>query len=82
MVTNDEELDAAFAFLENGAGAAPGPFDADLTTRGLKTLVLRMQRHSENAVAVAQFLVGHPAVARGRIGVCPATRVLASSRGR
>ncbi len=62
LVTNDKELDDAFAFLQNGAGAVPGPFDAYLTMRGLKTLVLRMQRHSENASAVAQFLAGHPAV--------------------
>lgn len=64
LVTDDEELDAAFAFLQNGAGAVPGPFDAYLTMRGLKTLVLRMQRHSENATAVAEFLSGHPAVSR------------------
>src|SRR6201992_2135264 len=62
LVTNDEELDAAFAFLQNGAGAVPGPFDAYLTMRGLKTLVLRMQRHSENAAAVAEFLSGQPSV--------------------
>ncbi|RRR40115.1 cystathionine gamma-synthase [Mycolicibacter terrae] len=64
LITDDEELDAAFAFLQNGAGAVPGPFDAYLTLRGLKTLVLRMQRHSENATAVAEFLTGHPAVER------------------
>jgi cystathionine gamma-synthase len=62
LVTNDEELDQAFAFLQNGAGAVPGPFDAYLTMRGLKTLVLRMQRHSENALAVAEFLNDHPSV--------------------
>ena len=62
LVTNDKELDDAFAFLQNGAGAVPGPFDAYLTMRGLKTLVLRMQRHSENASAVAEFLAGHAAV--------------------
>ncbi|GFG74927.1 cystathionine gamma-synthase [Mycobacterium botniense] len=62
LVTNDEELDSAFGFLQNGAGAVPGPFDAYLTMRGLKTLVLRMQRHSENAAAVADFLTGHPSV--------------------
>ena len=62
LVTDDAELDEAFAFLQNGAGAVPGPFDAYLTMRGLKTLVLRMQRHSENASAVAEFLAGHPAV--------------------
>jgi len=62
LVTNDSELDEAFGFLQNGAGAVPGPFDAYLTMRGLKTLVLRMQRHSDNAMAVAQFLAGHSAV--------------------
>jgi cystathionine gamma-synthase len=63
LLTNDEELDDAFGFLQNGAGAVPGPFDAYLTMRGLKTLVLRMQRHSENAALVAEFLDGHPAIA-------------------
>ena len=63
LLTNDEELDDAFGFLQNGAGAVPGPFDAYLTMRGLKTLVLRMQRHSENAALVADFLDGHPAIA-------------------
>lgn len=62
LVTNDEELGEEFAFLQNGAGAVPGPFDAYLTMRGLKTLVLRMQRHSENACAVAEFLADHPSV--------------------
>ncbi len=63
LVTNDEELDAKFAFLQNGAGAVPGPFDAYLTYRGLKTLPLRMQRHCENALRVAEFLNDHKAVA-------------------
>jgi cystathionine gamma-synthase len=62
LITNDEELDVAFAFLQNSAGAVPGPFDAYLTMRGLKTLVVRMQRHSENAAAVADFLAGQAAV--------------------
>lgn len=59
LLTNDEELDASFGFLQNSAGAVPGPFDAYLTMRGLKTLALRMQRHSENAALVAEFLNGH-----------------------
>jgi cystathionine gamma-synthase len=62
LLTNDEELDTAFGFLQNGAGAVPGPFDAYLTLRGLKTLVVRMRQHSENATQVAEFLAGHPAV--------------------
>ncbi|AFM18805.1 cystathionine beta-lyase/cystathionine gamma-synthase [Mycolicibacterium chubuense NBB4] len=62
LLTNDEALDDAFGFLQNGAGAVPGPFDAYLTIRGLKTLPLRMQRHSENAALIAEFLDSHPAV--------------------
>jgi len=62
LLTNDEELDDAFGFLQNGAGAVPGPFDAYLTIRGIKTLVLRMQRHSENGALVAEFLDSHPAI--------------------
>ncbi|PND55704.1 cystathionine gamma-synthase [Mycobacterium sp. ENV421] len=64
LVTNDEELDTKFAFLQNGAGAVPGPFDAYLTMRGLKTLELRMQRHSANAAKVAEFLAEHDAVSQ------------------
>ncbi|GAA4470981.1 cystathionine gamma-synthase [Rhodococcus olei] len=64
LVTNDEELDTAFAFLQNGAGAVPGPFDAYLTMRGIKTLALRMERHSDNAEKVVDLLTGHPAVER------------------
>ena len=63
LLTSDEELDTAFAFLQNGAGAVAGPFDAYLTMRGLKTLVLRMRQHSENAALVAEFLSDHPAIA-------------------
>ncbi|MFZ0834699.1 MAG: cystathionine gamma-synthase [Mycobacterium sp.] len=63
LLTGDPELDEAFGFLQNGAGAVPGPFDAYLTLRGLKTLVVRLQRHCENATRVAEFLDGHPAVA-------------------
>jgi cystathionine gamma-synthase len=63
LLTSDEELDTAFAFLQNGAGAVAGPFDAYLTMRGLKTLVLRMRQHSENATLVAEFLSEHPAIA-------------------
>ena len=64
LVTSSEELDVKFAFLQNGAGAVPGPFDAYLTMRGLKTLELRMQRHSDNAGRVAEFLTGHPSISQ------------------
>ncbi|MCD9198262.1 cystathionine gamma-synthase [Aeromicrobium wangtongii] len=62
LVTNDEELDAAFAFLQNGSGGVPGPFDAYLTMRGAKTLAVRMDKHCDNAEAVVDFLQGHPAI--------------------
>ncbi|MEU1984253.1 cystathionine gamma-synthase [Nocardia sp. NPDC019395] len=62
LITDDAELDAAFAFLQNGAGAVPGPFDAFLTLRGTKTLALRMDRHCDNAETLAEFLSRNPAV--------------------
>lgn len=62
LVTDDAELDAGFAFLQNGAGGVPGPFDAYLTFRGAKTLAVRMEQHCTNAEAVVDLLVGHPAV--------------------
>ncbi|WP_174189391.1 cystathionine gamma-synthase [Nocardia barduliensis] len=64
LITDDPELDAAFAFLQNGAGAVPGPFDAFLTLRGIKTLALRMDRHCDNAETLAEFLSGHPAISQ------------------
>lgn len=54
----------AVAFLQFGVGAVSGPFDAWLTTRGIKTLAVRMDRHSANAQAIAEALVGHPALDR------------------
>ena len=59
LVTNDEEIDADIAFLQNGAGAVPGPFDAYLTMRGIKTLAVRMERHCDNAEAVVEYLSHH-----------------------
>ncbi|MBF6078987.1 cystathionine gamma-synthase [Nocardia beijingensis] len=64
LITDDPELDAAFAFLQNGAGAVPGPFDAFLTLRGAKTLALRMDRHCDNAETIAEFLAGHPSISQ------------------
>lgn len=49
-------------FLQNATGAVPGPFDCWLTLRGIKTLELRVQRHSDNAAALARALDGHPLV--------------------
>ncbi|MYR06319.1 cystathionine gamma-synthase [Gordonia sp. SID5947] len=62
LVTNSEELDDAVAFLQNGAGAVPGPFDAYLTMRGIKTLAVRMDRHCDNAEKVVDYLSSHPKI--------------------
>jgi cystathionine gamma-synthase len=62
-VTNDDEVAARLRFLQNAMGAVPGPFDCFLVLRGLRTLAVRMERHSANALAVAQFLAGRPDVA-------------------
>lgn len=62
LVTDSAELDEAIAFLQNGAGAVPGPFDVYLTLRGIKTLAVRMDRHSDNAEAVVEFLSAHPGI--------------------
>ncbi|WP_280416074.1 cystathionine gamma-synthase [Nocardia carnea] len=64
LITDDAELDAAFAFLQNGAGAVPSPFDAFLTLRGTKTLSLRMDRHCDNAETLAEFLSRNPAISK------------------
>jgi cystathionine gamma-synthase len=62
LVTSEQDLADQVAFLRNAAGAVPGPFDAWLTLRGIKTLALRMERHSDNAERVVEFLTGHPRV--------------------
>ncbi|MFT3663305.1 MAG: cystathionine gamma-synthase [Gordonia sp. (in: high G+C Gram-positive bacteria)] len=62
LVTNDEQFDADIAFLQNGAGAVPGPFDAYLTLRGIKTLAVRMDRHSDNAEKLVEVLSASPKV--------------------
>jgi cystathionine gamma-synthase len=62
IVGNDPEIHEVLAGHQNSAGAVPGPFDCWLSLRGLKTLALRMDRHSENGQAVAEFLHAHPAV--------------------
>jgi cystathionine gamma-lyase len=61
-VTARPDLAERLGFLQNAVGAVPSPFDAFLVTRGLKTLAVRMQRHCENALAVAQWLERHPKV--------------------
>ncbi len=62
-VCTDAATAEQLAFLQNAVGAVPGPFDAWLTLRGLKTLGVRMDRHNHNAMRIAEFLVDHPKVA-------------------
>jgi cystathionine gamma-synthase len=64
LVVRDNELAEAIAFHQNALGAVPGPFDSWLVLRGLKTLGVRMDRHSENAERVVALLTAHPKVTR------------------
>jgi cystathionine gamma-synthase len=64
VATNDPTVADRLRFLQKSLGAVPGPFDCWLILRGLRTLAIRMERHCENAQAVAAFLAEHPAVDR------------------
>jgi cystathionine beta-lyase/cystathionine gamma-synthase len=64
VATNDPTIAERLRFLQKALGAVPGPFDCWLVLRGLKTLALRMERHSQNARQVAAFLDGHEAIVR------------------
>ena len=62
VATNDDTLGEQLLFLQKSLGAVPGPFDAWLVLRGIKTLAVRMRQHSENARQVAAYLDGHEGV--------------------
>ncbi|MDX2065475.1 MAG: PLP-dependent aspartate aminotransferase family protein [Fimbriimonadaceae bacterium] len=64
VITNDDALAHHTFEYAKAWGGVPSPFDCWLTLRGVKTLDVRMQRHSENALAVARYLASHPKVAR------------------
>jgi cystathionine gamma-lyase len=64
LVTREAELGERLAYLQNAVGGVQGPFDSFLAMRGLKTLHLRMERHSENALRLAEWLEGHERVER------------------
>jgi cystathionine gamma-synthase len=64
IVANDDEMLERLGYLQNAAGAVPGPQDCFLVLRGLKTLAVRMEAHCRNAGRVAEFLAGHPKVKR------------------
>jgi cystathionine beta-lyase/cystathionine gamma-synthase len=62
LILNDADLNEKLKFLQNSCGAVPGPQDCFLVLRGLKTLHVRMQRHSENGEKIARFLRSNPKV--------------------
>lgn len=64
VILNDTAVYEQLKFLQNAAGAVPGPMDCFLTLRGIKTLALRMRQHCHNALQIAQFLADHPAVSQ------------------
>lgn len=64
LVTSRDDIFEKLKFYQNAVGAVPGPMDCFLVIRGLKTLHVRMQRHAENAMAIAKFLESHPKVER------------------
>ncbi len=64
LMTSNDELADRLRFHQNAAGSVPSPFDCWLLLRGLKTLPLRMERQSDNAMVVAKHLEKHPAVSR------------------
>ena len=63
-IARDPAIFEPVGYLQNALGGVPSPFDCWLTLRGLKTMELRMQRHAENAIAVAEALAAHPRVSR------------------
>ncbi|MEX2566118.1 MAG: PLP-dependent aspartate aminotransferase family protein [Cyclobacteriaceae bacterium] len=62
IVVNDDQLAEDLAFIQNACGAVPGPQDCFLVLRGIKTLHLRMERHSQNGKTIAAYLKNHPRV--------------------
>jgi len=64
VVTTTDELTERIQFLLNAMGTCASPFDCWLVLRGIETLPVRMKQHEENAIAVANYLKGHPAVKR------------------
>jgi cystathionine gamma-lyase len=64
LVVKDQELGEKLAFLQNSVGGVQGPFDSFLALRGLKTLALRLERASQNALGLAEWLEAHPAIDR------------------
>ena len=64
IVTDDAALDERIGYLQNAVGAVPGPMDAFLTLRGIKTLPVRMDRHAANAAKIAEYLEAHSGISK------------------
>ena len=64
VIVNDKNLAEQLHFIQNAAGAVPGPMDCFLVLRGIKTLHLRVERSCQNAEHIAEFLKGHPKVSK------------------
>jgi cystathionine beta-lyase/cystathionine gamma-synthase len=62
VATNRADIAEQLKFLQNAAGAVPGPFDCWLCLRSVKTLAVRMKQHQENAMQIAEFCAAHPSV--------------------
>jgi cystathionine gamma-lyase len=62
VCTNHDELAQKMYFLQNAVGGVPGPMDSFLVLRGVKTLGVRMERHAQNSMKIAQWLISHPKV--------------------
>ena len=62
LIMNDQALRDELYFIQKSCGAVPGPMDCFLVLRGIKTLGIRMERHSQNGAAIAQYLQKHPAI--------------------
>jgi len=62
LIMNDKALRDELYFIQKSCGAVPGPMDCFLVLRGIKTLGIRMERHSQNGAKIAHFLKAHPAI--------------------
>ena len=82
VIGRDAAIFEPVGFLQNALGGVPSPFDCWLTLRGLKTMELRMERHEQNAAAVAEALTLHPRVARVYFPGLGRIRVTRSRGGR
>ncbi len=73
LIVNDQKLADELAHYQNSVGGTPGPMDCLLVMRGIKTLPLRMDRHAENAMAIAKHLEATPRSTASSTPACPPT---------